>query len=74
MLHEPDRHEPLQALPWDEGRVRAAIDRIVAGTELAHAERAVVGGRDPVPERRVHRRGFNAGAGRARRAGRRRAG
>ena len=32
MLHEPDRHEPLQALPWDEGRVRAAIDRIVAGT------------------------------------------
>ncbi|MCE9659220.1 MAG: LanC-like protein [Burkholderiales bacterium] len=32
MLHDPDRHEPLAALPWDEGRARATIERIVADT------------------------------------------
>src|SRR6188768_3803864 len=32
MLHEPDRHEPLAALSWNEDRGRAAIERIVADT------------------------------------------
>ena len=29
MLHDPARHEPLRLLPWDERRVRAAIEGIV---------------------------------------------
>jgi Lanthionine synthetase C-like protein len=33
MLYDPARHEALQAIPWDEGRVRAAIEHIVADTE-----------------------------------------
>jgi Lanthionine synthetase C-like protein len=33
MLHDPARHEALQAMPWDEARVRAAIEHIVADTE-----------------------------------------
>lgn len=32
MLHDPTRHEPLQASPWDEARARAEIERIVADT------------------------------------------
>lgn len=34
-LFEPDRHEPLSETPWDEVRVRDAIERIVAATEAA---------------------------------------
>jgi hypothetical protein len=33
MLYDPTRHEALQAIPWDEVRVRAAIERIVADAE-----------------------------------------
>ena len=33
MLHDPDRHETLQPITWDEGRARATIARIVADTE-----------------------------------------
>ena len=25
MLHDPARHEPLRAMPWDEARARATI-------------------------------------------------
>ena len=32
-LYDPTRHEALQAIRWDEARVRAAIERIVADTE-----------------------------------------
>ncbi len=32
-LFDPLRHEPLKAIPWDEGRVRACIGRITAETE-----------------------------------------
>jgi hypothetical protein len=35
MLFDPARHEPLQAIPWDEDRVRACIGRILAGTEAS---------------------------------------
>jgi len=35
MLHDPARHEPLQAIAWDEARVRATIARIVDGTVAA---------------------------------------
>ena len=33
MLFDPSRHEPLQALEWDETRVRDCIARIVSQTE-----------------------------------------
>ena len=33
MLFDPARHEPLQAIPWDEGRVRTWISLIAADTE-----------------------------------------
>ena len=33
MLHDPARHETLQALAWNEGAAREAIGRIVADTE-----------------------------------------
>jgi Lanthionine synthetase C-like protein len=33
MLYDPARHETLQAIAWDEGRVRAAIQHIVADAE-----------------------------------------
>ena len=33
MLYDAERHEALQATAWDEGRVRAAIEHIVADTE-----------------------------------------
>lgn len=33
MLFDPSRHEPLQAIPWDEDRVRGSIRQIVADTE-----------------------------------------
>ncbi|MCO5125372.1 MAG: LanC-like protein [Rhizobacter sp.] len=33
MLHEPDRHEALSPIAWDETRVREAISRIAADTE-----------------------------------------
>ncbi|MEO8123743.1 MAG: LanC-like protein, partial [Burkholderiales bacterium] len=33
MLHEPDRHEALLPIAWDEARARDAITRIVADTE-----------------------------------------
>lgn len=33
MLFDPTRHEALQLLPWDETRVRAFIQHIVADTE-----------------------------------------
>ena len=35
MLHDPARHEALQSIAWDEGRVRAAIARIVDETVAA---------------------------------------
>jgi hypothetical protein len=35
MLYSPERHEPLDARPWDEGLARGAIERIVAGAEGA---------------------------------------
>jgi Lanthionine synthetase C-like protein len=33
LLHEPDRHEPLQATAWDESRAREAVARFVADAE-----------------------------------------
>lgn len=33
MLHEPDRHEALLSIAWDEARARESIARIVADTE-----------------------------------------
>ena len=33
MLHDPARHEALQALPWDDTQVRQAISDIVSRTE-----------------------------------------
>jgi Lanthionine synthetase C-like protein len=33
MFHDAARHETLQTIPWDEGRVRAAIEHIVADAE-----------------------------------------
>src|SRR5512140_3204024 len=33
MLHDPARHEPLDAPAWDERAARRAIERIVADTE-----------------------------------------
>jgi hypothetical protein len=33
MLYDPTRHEPLQPIAWDEGRVRRAITHIVDDTE-----------------------------------------
>lgn len=38
MLYDPARHEPLRALPWDEGQARAAIERIVLDTEARFTE------------------------------------
>jgi len=35
-LFEPERHEPLAAIPWDEGAARAAIMRIAADAEAAY--------------------------------------
>ena len=35
MLHDPDRHDALRPLRWDEARVRATIARIVADTVAA---------------------------------------
>jgi len=35
MLHDPARHEALQPIAWDEGRVRATIARIVDETVAA---------------------------------------
>lgn len=35
MLHDPARHEALQALPWDDTQVRQAISDIVSRTEQA---------------------------------------
>jgi hypothetical protein len=35
MLHDPARHEPLNALAWDEPRVRSTISRIVGETVAA---------------------------------------
>ena len=32
-MYEADRHEPLKAAVWDEGRARAMIERIVRDTE-----------------------------------------
>jgi hypothetical protein len=32
MLHDPDRHEALQVIAWDEQRARDAIERIVSDT------------------------------------------
>lgn len=55
MLYDPERHEPLQGGPWDEGRARDAIARIAA---LADARFAAHGGwpahpmdaKEPTPE------------------------
>jgi hypothetical protein len=33
MLHDPDRHETLAPIAWDESRARAAITRIVDDAE-----------------------------------------
>ena len=41
MLFDPSSHEPLTGLPWDEGRVRAAIADIAARTEAAFDEEAL---------------------------------
>ncbi len=38
MLYDPAKHEPLRAIPWDERRVRAEIERIVADTESHFTE------------------------------------
>jgi Lanthionine synthetase C-like protein len=35
VLYEPELHEPLTDEPWDEGRVRDAIGRIVADADAA---------------------------------------
>jgi lantibiotic modifying enzyme len=35
MLYKPEAHEPLTGTPWDEGRVREAIRRIVADADAA---------------------------------------
>ena len=35
MLYDPELHEPLTDEPWDEGRVRDAIGRIVADADAA---------------------------------------
>ncbi len=40
MLFEPDRHEPLQATAWDQGRALDCIARIVADTERAFSPTA----------------------------------
>ncbi len=37
MLHDPDRHEALRPIAWDEGRAREAIARIVADTEARYS-------------------------------------
>jgi len=34
-LYEPERHERVSDVQWDEGRARAAIERIVADTQRA---------------------------------------
>jgi len=41
MLHDPARHEALQAIAWDEGRVRATIARIVDATVAAATPEAL---------------------------------
>lgn len=33
MLHDPARHEPLRETPWDPGRAKACIERIVDGLD-----------------------------------------
>lgn len=38
MLYDPARHEPLRPVPWDESRVRAAVERIVVDTESRFSE------------------------------------
>ena len=38
MLYDPARHETLRPLRWDEGRVRATIEHIVAATEARYTE------------------------------------
>lgn len=38
MLHDPARHEPLRALPWDADRARACIAQIVRDTEAHFSE------------------------------------
>ncbi|MEP7181163.1 MAG: LanC-like protein [Betaproteobacteria bacterium] len=40
MLYDPSRHEMLRHLPWNEGEVRAAIERIVSDTESRFTEDA----------------------------------
>lgn len=37
MLYDPARHEALNAAPWDEARVRAAIAHIVADAEARYS-------------------------------------
>jgi hypothetical protein len=37
MLYDPARHETLQAIAWDEARVRAAIEHIVRDTEARYS-------------------------------------
>jgi hypothetical protein len=38
MLHDPARHHPLRQIPWNEARVRAAIERIVLDAEAHFSE------------------------------------
>ena len=40
MLHDAARHEPLQAIPWDESRARSTIAHIVAETEARYSPEA----------------------------------
>jgi hypothetical protein len=38
MLYDPERHEALRPIPWDEHQVRAAIERIVRETDSRFSE------------------------------------
>jgi hypothetical protein len=37
MLFQPDRHEPLKSIPWDELRARECIEHIVRDTEMRYS-------------------------------------
>ncbi len=55
MLFSADRHEPVCALPWDEGRARHVIQRIVDDTERRFAPATLwpthpLDSKDPAPE------------------------
>lgn len=37
MLYDPERHEPLQGIAWDEERARCLVERIVKDTESRYS-------------------------------------